>query len=44
MRTMAVTPFGSPQMTDGASAVLLSTDEGAAQQKLPVLAHLFDVS
>ena len=38
-----MTAGNSTPLTDGASAVLLSTDEWAAQQKLPVLAHLVDV-
>ncbi|PYE18166.1 acetyl-CoA C-acetyltransferase [Williamsia limnetica] len=38
-----MTAGNSTPLTDGASAVLLSTDEWAAEKKLPVLAHLVDV-
>ncbi|NLG56061.1 MAG: acetyl-CoA C-acetyltransferase [Rhodococcus sp.] len=38
-----MTAGNSTPLTDGASAVLLSTDEWAAQRNLPVLAHLVDV-
>jgi acetyl-CoA C-acetyltransferase len=37
-----MTAGNSTPLTDGASAVLLSTDEWAAERKLPVLAHLVD--
>ncbi|WP_446223525.1 acetyl-CoA C-acetyltransferase [Nocardia sp. IBHARD005] len=37
-----MTAGNSTPLTDGASAVLLSTDEWAAEHKLPVLAHLVD--
>lgn len=37
-----MTAGNSTPLTDGASAVLLSTDEWAAQRNLPVLAHLVD--
>ncbi|OZG25768.1 acetyl-CoA acetyltransferase [Williamsia sp. 1138] len=38
-----MTAGNSTPLTDGASAVLLSTDEWAAEKKLPVLAYLVDV-
>lgn len=37
-----MTAGNSTPLTDGASAVLLSTDEWAAERNLPVLAHLVD--
>ncbi|WP_245546060.1 acetyl-CoA C-acetyltransferase [Nocardia higoensis] len=37
-----MTAGNSTPLTDGASAVLLSSDEWAAQRSLPVLAHLVD--
>ncbi|MFD4458597.1 acetyl-CoA C-acetyltransferase [Nocardia sp. NPDC058480] len=37
-----MTAGNSTPLTDGASAVLLSTDEWATEHKLPVLAHLVD--
>nr|WP_245672815.1 acetyl-CoA C-acetyltransferase [Aldersonia kunmingensis] len=37
-----MTAGNSTPLTDGASAALLSTDEWAAERKLPVLAHLVD--
>ena len=37
-----MTAANSTPLTDGASAVLLATDEWAAEQGLPVLAHLVD--
>ena len=37
-----MTAGNSTPLTDGASSVLLSTDEWAAQHNLPVLAHLVD--
>ena len=37
-----MTAGNSTPLTDGASAVLLSTDEWAAEHNLPVLAHLVD--
>ncbi|WP_070377414.1 acetyl-CoA C-acetyltransferase [Rhodococcus sp. WMMA185] len=37
-----MTAGNSTPLTDGASAVLLSSDEWAAERKLPVLAHLVD--
>ncbi|WP_063060047.1 acetyl-CoA C-acetyltransferase [Nocardia sienata] len=37
-----MTAGNSTPLTDGASAVLLSSDEWAAQRNLPVLAHLVD--
>ncbi|WP_327149164.1 acetyl-CoA C-acetyltransferase [Nocardia sp. NBC_01329] len=37
-----MTAGNSTPLTDGASAVLLSSDEWAAQHNLPVLAHLVD--
>ncbi|WP_346764702.1 acetyl-CoA C-acetyltransferase [Rhodococcus sp. HNM0569] len=37
-----MTAGNSTPLTDGASAVLLSTDEWAAERSLPVLAHLVD--
>ncbi|MDF0529872.1 acetyl-CoA C-acetyltransferase [Tsukamurella sp. 8F] len=38
-----MTAGNSTPLTDGASAVLLSSDEWAAEKGLPVLAHLVDV-
>jgi len=38
-----MTAGNSTPLTDGASAVLLSSDEWAAEKNLPVLAHLVDV-
>jgi acetyl-CoA C-acetyltransferase len=38
-----MTAGNSTPLTDGASAVLLASDEWAAEKKLPVLAHLVDV-
>ncbi|MCZ4550015.1 acetyl-CoA C-acetyltransferase [Gordonia rubripertincta] len=38
-----MTAGNSTPLTDGASAVLLSTDEWAAEKKLPVVAYLVDV-
>ena len=35
-----MTAGNSTPLSDGASAVLLSTDEWAAEHELPVLAHL----
>jgi len=37
-----MTAANSTPLTDGASAVLLASDEWAAEQGLPVLAHLLD--
>ena len=37
-----MTAGNSTPLTDGASAVLLASDEWAAQRRLPVLAHLVD--
>ncbi|MFI1463792.1 acetyl-CoA C-acetyltransferase [Nocardia carnea] len=37
-----MTAGNSTPLTDGASAVLLSSDEWAAERRLPVLAHLVD--
>ena len=37
-----MTAGNSTPLTDGASAVLLGTDEWAAEHKLPVLAHFVD--
>jgi acetyl-CoA C-acetyltransferase len=37
-----MTAGNSTPLTDGASVALLSTDEWAAERKLPVLAHLID--
>ena len=37
-----MTAGNSTPLTDGASAVLLASDEWAAEHDLPVLAHLVD--